>query len=102
MEIPPAGNRGSKLVALGFPVVTLEPWEPDAFAEPLARPVDEALSLSLLSLSFVGVGLFDDSGAGVLRGACDEASLSERCVSCVYGNCIQLTYYRLVDRIARS
>jgi hypothetical protein len=57
--MPPAGNRGSKLVALGLPVV-LVPCEPEAFPEPVAFPdcVDwSLLSLLLLLLSPLCVGL---------------------------------------------
>jgi hypothetical protein len=82
MEIPPAGNRGSKLVALGLPVVTRVPWEPEAFAEPVVLP--DSVDWSLLSPLCVGValseGLFVVLGAE-LCGACDEASCSGREVS---------------------
>ena len=58
-------------MALGFPVVTLVPFEPDAFAEPLvAFPVEEASSLSSL---LVDVGLSDDCGASVVLGTSEEA-----------------------------
>jgi hypothetical protein len=82
MEIPPAGNRGSKLVALGLPVVTRVPWEPEAFAEPLALPdcVDWSLSSPLCVGVALSVGLFVVRGAE-LCGACDEASCSGGAVS---------------------
>jgi len=76
--MPPAGNRASKLVDLGFPVTTLVPWEPDAFAEPVALSVCEALSL--FSSFCVAVGLSVARGAE-LCAACDEASESIHLVS---------------------
>jgi hypothetical protein len=64
--------------------VTLVPWEPDAFAEPLAlsEAVEEALSLlsSFLEVA-VGwsedLGWSDDLGGAVLRGACEDAAESD-------------------------
>lgn len=88
MVRPPAGNRGSKLVDLGFPVVTRVPWEPEARAEPLAWFVEEALSL--LSSFEVGVAWSDDRTAAVLRAACDDCwesmKKSQRCAPAVYGS----------------
>lgn len=73
METPPAGNRGSKLVVLGFPEVVRLPCEPEALPEPLASgALDE---LSLLSPLCVGLGL-SELGGDVLFGACDDWSLS--------------------------
>lgn len=83
--MPPAGNRGS-YVLLGLPVVL--PPESEAFPEPLAFAVVEAL-LSLLLLPLcVGVGLSE------LCGACDDASLlSEVKVSSVPQKVLNSTHH---------
>lgn len=69
-------------------MVTFEPCEPDAFAEPLAlsEAVEEALSL-LSSFLEVAVGWSEDFGGDVLRGACEEEPESNALVSMVVGTC---------------
>jgi hypothetical protein len=80
---PPAGNRGSKLVVLGLPVVLVP--DPDSFAVrvpvsfsvPVSFAVDEASSSSFfLSPVSVAVGFSDACEACVFFGASEEA-LSE-------------------------
>jgi hypothetical protein len=99
MVRPPAGNRGSKLVDLGFPVVTRVPWEPEARADPLAWFVEEALSL--LSSFEVGVAWFDDRAAAVLRATCDDCSESEWRISIRSWQSMGHTHYHLVVQTAQ-